>query len=92
METIEHIDDDRKYMLEMKRILKKSGYFIFSTPQNSLGHIPMNNQHIREYSLKQIKILTQRYFKIEHIVGIKQGKIVFPNDPIGSNTVLVCRK
>ena len=92
METIEHIGDDRKYMLEMKRILKKGGYFIFSTPQNSLGHIPMNNQHIREYSLKQIKILTQRYFKIERIVGIKQGKIVFPNDPIGSNTVLICRK
>ena len=92
METIEHIDDDKKYMLEMKRILKKDGYFIFSTPQNSLGHIPMNNQHTREYSLNQIKALTKKFFKIELIVGIKQGRIIFPGDQKGTNTILVCKK
>lgn len=92
METIEHVSNDQQFMLEMKRILKRGGYFVFSTPQNCLGHIPMNNQHTREYSLEEIKKLTKKYFKIEKIIGIKQGRIVIPDDPKGTNTLLVCKK
>ena len=91
-ETIEHIEGDVKYLEEMKRILKPGGRLILSTPQNSLGHIPMNNQHKREYSLSELISLVQKTFKIEEVIGIKQGRIIFENDPVGTNTILVCRK
>ncbi len=92
METIEHIKEDMKYLKEIRRILKKGGYFIFSTPQNRLGHVPMNNEHVREYSLEKLKKIVGQYFTIEKIIGIKQGRIIFSNDPLGTNTILVCRK
>jgi len=92
METIEHIEDGESYLNEMKRILKEDGCFIFSTPQSSIGSVPMNSQHMREYSLLEIQGLASKYFKIEKSVGIKQGRISFPEDPVGTNTMLICRK
>lgn len=95
METIEHIgpkESSKKYFREMKRLLKKGGHLIFSTPQNSLGHTPMNNQHAVEYSLGQMMKLAKEYFKIENVIGIKQGCIVIPGQPKGTNMILVCSK
>jgi len=92
METIEHIKDVNLYLNEMKRILKDSGLFILSTPQNSQGRIPMNNNHIREYSLLEIKKIISKYFKIEKIIGLKRGLIYFDSDPRGTNTILICKK
>ena len=92
METIEHIPNDEEYLTEMKRILKNDGYFIFSTPQNRFGHIPMNNNHLKEYSLEELTCLTEKYFKIEKIIGIKQGRIVIEGNNTGTNTMMICRK
>jgi len=33
-----------------------------------------------------------KYFEIEKVIGIKQGVIYFENDPVGSNTFLICKK
>lgn len=92
METIEHVPDEDAYMLEMNRILKNGGYFIFSTPQNKMGHIPMNNQHVKEYSLEALEALANKYFKVEKIIGIKQGRVIIPESSKGTNTMMVCRK
>lgn len=90
-ETIEHVNCD-KYLHEMHRILKKDGKLILSTPQNALGHIPVNPQHHIEFSLEGIISLCARFFEIEKIIGIKQGCIYFDDSPIGSNTILFLRK
>ncbi len=90
-ETAEHVDPI-PYLQQMHRVLRPGGYFFLSTPQNSLGHISVNCQHQREYSLREITDLVSPFFQIEQIVGIKQGRIIFPNDPKGQNTFLVCRK
>jgi len=90
-ETIEHVDEKR-YLNEMYRILKSRGELLISTPQNSLGHIPMNPQHMVEYSLHEICDKVSLLFDIEQVVGIKQGCIIFDNDPLGTNTFMKLRK
>lgn len=89
METFEHVDPD-KFLSEIKRVLRPGGALIMSTPQNCYGHIPINVQHIREYSLEELTDKVGQYFEIKDIVGIKAGRIVIPGDPIGNNTVLRC--
>lgn len=91
METIEHVDDIA-YLTEIRRVLKPGGRLILSTPQNSLGHIPINAEHVREYSLAELEKLCSQHFNINHVIGIKQGRIILPDSPLGTNTVLVCTK
>ena len=90
-ETIEHVDPE-PYLAEIARVLKPNGLFILSTPQNSLGHIPINALHLREYSLIELTGLLAPRFDIEHFIGIKQGRIVLEGDPLGQNIVAICRK
>jgi len=52
----------------------------------------MNPQHIVEYSLQEICAKVSQLFDIEQVVGIKQGCIIFDNDPTGTNTFLKLRR
>ena len=90
-ETIEHVNA-HSYLTEIRRVLKPNSTLILSTPQNAIGHIPVNPHHVLEYSLTGIKNLVSQYFIIDKVIGIKQGTIVFDNDSTGSNTVLFCHK
>ncbi len=91
METIEHVDDTA-CLAEIYRVLRPGGILILSTPQNRLGHLPINTAHIREYKIEQIKTLCSNYFNIIKVIGIKAGRIIIPDDPLGSNVILVCEK
>lgn len=91
METIEHVDDVT-CLKELRRILRPGGILILSTPQSSLGHIPINPQHRQEYSLERISELCAAEFVIREAIGIKAGRIVIDGDPLGANIVLVCEK
>lgn len=91
-ETIEHVPD-APYLDEVFRVLRPGGLFLLSTPQNSLGHIPINAQHLREYSLSElVGKLAGHHFELTRLIGIKQGRVVVADDPTGQNTVAVCRK
>ncbi|MCT7588133.1 class I SAM-dependent methyltransferase [Aliarcobacter butzleri] len=91
METIEHVDPD-KSLKELKRVLKKGGYLILSTPQNSTTGQCINPVHLYEYSLEEIKSIVSNYFQIETIIGLKAGRIYFEDDPIGANTMIFAKK
>lgn len=91
METLEHVDT-QKYFEELYRVLKPDGILILSTPQNIFGEVPTNSSHVREYSMAELVKLCEIYFTIEKFIGIKQGRIIFPNDPYGNNSMVVCRK
>ena len=90
-ETIEHVPD-HECLKEIKRILKPGGILVLSTPQNSIGHIPVNSCHLIEYSLKSLLELVNQHFIVIKVIGIKAGVIIDDNDPYGSNTVLICIK
>jgi len=75
-ETIEHVNPEL-YLNEIRRVLKPGGRFILSTPQNCLGHIPINAGHNHEYSLEEIRNITSKYFRIQKIIGIKQGCVLY---------------
>lgn len=73
-ETIEHLSkkDARKFLVEIKRVLKRTGKLLISTPDNrnaSLGNEPANPYHLHEYSLNEFKNLISTLFVIDKIYG-----------------------
>ncbi|MBE9529363.1 MAG: methyltransferase domain-containing protein [Proteobacteria bacterium] len=93
METIEHIEDDKAYLKELWRVLKPNGRFILSTPQNSIGSVPLIPTHVREYALEEFKeLLGANGFEIVRMVGFKAGNLTIEGDAVGSGMMAICRK
>ncbi len=74
LETIEYLSlkDTKKFLSEIKRILRLSGKLIISTPEKqnvSLGKSPLNPHHLQEYSLKEFKSLLSKYFTVTNVYG-----------------------
>ncbi|HSX07920.1 MAG TPA: class I SAM-dependent methyltransferase [Candidatus Saccharimonadales bacterium] len=61
-ETIEHIKDYRKFIDEMKRVLKPDGIAIVSTP-NDLEFAEGNHFHLHEFEYKELVALLKKDFK-----------------------------
>ncbi|MGB9637356.1 MAG: class I SAM-dependent methyltransferase, partial [Microgenomates group bacterium] len=68
-EVIEHIEDDKKMLSEVVRVLKKGGIFIMSTPKKEKGKNLRSPYHIREYTKKQLENLLREYFTKVEIKG-----------------------
>ena len=90
-EILEHLDPD-KLLSEIYRTLKTNAVLILSTPQNSLGHIPLTADHSFEFSLSNLKEKLLKFFSIEEFIGIKQGTISFQGVESGANSFVVARK
>jgi ubiquinone/menaquinone biosynthesis C-methylase UbiE len=72
-ETIEHIKDYKKYLVEMRRVLKSGGLLIISTPLKEvfspLITKPTNPYHVHEFSVEDIRGILSEYFSITAIYG-----------------------
>jgi 2-polyprenyl-3-methyl-5-hydroxy-6-metoxy-1,4-benzoquinol methylase len=90
-ETVEHVPA-AAFLEELRRVTRSGAVIVASTPQNSMGSIPINAHHNHEYSLEEVRDLFGRYFEIERVVGIKAGTITSEADPVGTNTILVCQR
>lgn len=75
-ETIEHVEDDRAYLREMKRVLRADGVYICSTPNRrlvnpgkSLTDRPFNRFHVREYAPQELELLLKGFFPTVSMIG-----------------------
>ena len=73
-QVIEHIEDDRNYLQEINRVLKRDGVFYLTTPNRlhrlEPGQEPWNPFHVREYSPEQLQRLLESIFTKVDIKGV----------------------
>ncbi len=55
-QVIEHIKRDRAFVAEVRRVLRKGGKFIVSTPNKPMS-LTRNPWHVREYTAEEFKAL-----------------------------------
>lgn len=91
METIEHCQNPKVFLSELKRVLKKDGLLFISTPQNCIGHIPLNVAHNIEYSKDQFIDLLNNYFTIVEFYSIKSGRIIGSPGEKGQNSFAIVK-
>jgi len=72
-EVFEHLTDWRKFLSEIRRVLKDNGKVYISTPNKTLyspgTKNPINPHHIFEMTIPEFKSALQEYFEIEHLYG-----------------------
>jgi len=65
-QVIEHVQDDRRFVAEIARVLRPGGLAILATPDRSTrllpGQKPWNRWHIREYSATRLRRLLAAEF------------------------------
>lgn len=61
-ETIEHVQDCERFLQEIRRVLKKDGVVIFSTP-NALVYPKGNIFHIKEFTPVELTQLLRLHFR-----------------------------
>ncbi|MCK5072853.1 MAG: class I SAM-dependent methyltransferase [Bacteriovoracaceae bacterium] len=73
IETVEHINNYKKFLSELERVLQKSGHLIISTPNakitKPINGIPRNAFHVIEFTPKEFQELLAKYFIIEFQAG-----------------------
>jgi radical SAM superfamily enzyme YgiQ (UPF0313 family)/2-polyprenyl-3-methyl-5-hydroxy-6-metoxy-1,4-benzoquinol methylase len=73
-DTIEHIQDDKAFLKQIKRVLKPGGVCFIFTPHSLFDNAnPDNRYHIREYGEKSFSSLLKEYFTGIEIFGRKRG-------------------
>lgn len=79
LETIEHINEDKVFLDEVKRVLKRGGIFICSTPNRTITNPgttieqkPRNPFHVREYNKEDFNALLQSKFESVELFGLNK--------------------
>ena len=84
-ETIEHVENEAKQLSEVKRVLKKGGLYILSTPNDWDSNIS-NPFHVRTYTYDSLTKSIGQEFKILKIYNQNSGtknRIENNNQPRG---------
>jgi ubiquinone/menaquinone biosynthesis C-methylase UbiE len=68
-QVIEHIQKDKEFLKEIFRVLKPGGQAIITTP-NIKQSLSRNPYHIREYTVKGLSDLMERYFDTHEMHGV----------------------
>jgi ubiquinone/menaquinone biosynthesis C-methylase UbiE len=72
-EVFEHLSDWRKFLSEIKRVLKPNGLVYISTPNKTLyspgTKKPINPHHVFEMTIPEFKAALNEYFVVDKIYG-----------------------
>lgn len=72
-ETLEHLDDDRRFVDELRRVLRPNGVLMLSTPNalhtRPVAGVPHNPFHVREYEPDELHNLLSQYFADVTLLG-----------------------
>jgi 2-polyprenyl-3-methyl-5-hydroxy-6-metoxy-1,4-benzoquinol methylase len=68
-QVIEHIKNDKEFVKEIHRVLKKGGKFIVSTPNIKMS-LTRNPWHIREYTIEELNNLLSIHFRDVEKLGV----------------------
>ncbi len=82
--TMEHVEDDAKFLSEIQRVLRPGGKLILEVPlrmrrpfiHNDNPFVPKTAEfpgHVREYDVDGFVALVGRYFEIEQVMGDNRG-------------------
>lgn len=93
-ETIEHHDKHDEMMQECRRVLKKDGILIISSPDKKyFSDIPkyQNEFHVKELYKDEFFRLVSSYFSIVHLYkqGITMGSIVYPEKNVEAESLVI---
>lgn len=73
-ETVEHIEHDRDFIVELRRVVTAGGHLLISTPNRALSSPndlrPLNPYHVREYLLPELQGLLRA-------AGFEQVQVFF---------------
>jgi 2-polyprenyl-3-methyl-5-hydroxy-6-metoxy-1,4-benzoquinol methylase len=73
-DTIEHIEDDHRFVAELARVLKPEGALVIFTPHGKGGGVtPEDPFHVREYTQDEFRALLAPYFSTIRWYGRRQG-------------------
>jgi len=79
-QVVEHVKDDKEFVLEINRVLKKDAVFICTTPNREYrlrpGQKPWNPFHVREYYAFELENLLKPVFRETKILGIRGNEEV----------------
>lgn len=73
-ELIEHLKNPQKFLSEVKRVLRRNGVFILSTPNKNFPKIAQSSYHIKEYGFDDIHHLLKKYFRTIKLYGQSKSK------------------
>lgn len=77
-QVIEHINEPREYLSNIKDLLSERGIFICSTcnktDSSPNSPVPLNKFHVREYLLDEFKLLLEGFFRKVEIYGLKRSR------------------
>lgn len=65
-QVIEHISNDRRFVEEVRRVLRPGGKFVVSTPNRPMS-LTRNPWHVREYRPEQLRALLSGFSSIEEL-------------------------
>lgn len=68
-QVIEHIHEDKYFLSEIKRVLKKNGKLILTTPNKKMS-LSRNPWHIREYTVNEMTDLLTNFFPNTKVMGV----------------------
>lgn len=62
VEVLEHVDRDRDFLRNVRRVLRPGGTFLMTTPNGDSNPIPYNSDHRRHYTRAHLLSLLQEFF------------------------------